>query len=960
MRRAIALLCVCGVTAALGCASAADLATVRLGVPPKDAPGVRRGPDVPTGYVVETKAAPTIDGKVDEAVWQRAAALTLGTMTGRGKTKTRTEVFLLHDRDHFYVAYKMEEPNVATLVKKVTERDGPCYGDDDIEIFISKRGDDRFYQFVVGAGGALLDAYRRDKKWNCKTQHAIHIGKNDWSVELAIPLASVGGIPRKTRPWRVNFYRGRRAHGSWEGNGWSPPMRGFDVPNRFGILIFGDPPKPKALDKTAAPNLPKLLDAANGQAVIQFDLSAVPKGAKVHRAELRLFREVLVTGADKEALVDIEIYPLNTAFEDGGQAKAVGRPLPLLGPAYQSFDATDPVQQWVKGKTNGGFFIKVCPLLNAANTCLDIAYQGTPKNVPPPATGVKALHRAGQTFITWNEVAPLIKTETTTWGEIKQVLKDHRDALRYRIVTADKPITPANLAAARLLGEVGPLSAYNTNERNKEYLIGQAMAKSDEIGELARNFNGFMHTWHINSTRMNRYPVKRFVIDKKAGPLPVGTGLYVHQPAKPGTRYYAVISVQNGVESTLKVSSSKAVKEQVGTGVPVRQGKGLWGPYFDFPGTRWTYVQWCAPPLAPQPNMYFNWSVLEPKNGKTKAPCELYFHPGGYSHAQPGKKLLWNSYQLATYDLPGSGWYGFNDAYGTLKAFTKGTVRNHTQRRIIAFLDWAKKTFPIDEDQVISVGADGAAALALSYPEQFAYVRITGFNRSSVLSSKALKGYSRIWGPPIADIKDDQGRSKWEWAYLDALAIASKKDLPVFACYGGSWGSDKGYAKGNGRFYRAMQKARQSLIAHWGWSGARNLGTVNRYTGAWRGLVITRNMPVPAFSNSTRDTDREAGGTAGGGYGWSGIKETANSFEIRVHAGGGSTFDFTPRRLQTFKIKPNEKLKWTAVTIPGRRGEKGEPQAGELTADASGLVTIEKIKSTPRSGGLIIKITRAN
>ncbi len=35
---------------------------------------------------------------------------------------------------------------------------------------------------------------------------------------------------------------------------------------------------------------------------------------------------------------------------------------------------------------------------------------------------------------------------------------------------------------------------------------------------------------------------------------------------------------------------------------------------------------------------------------------------------------------------------------------------------------------------------------------------------------------------------------------------------------------------------------------------------------------------------------------------------------------GGSTFGLMPRRLQKFKIKPNEKLKWTAVTVARRAG----------------------------------------
>jgi hypothetical protein len=141
----------------------------------------------------------------------------------------------------------------------------------------------------------------------------------------------------------------------------------------------------------------------------------------------------------------------------------------------------------------------------------------------------------------------------------------------------------------------------------------------------------------MNHPRMDRYPVPRFVIDERGGPLPVGTGLYVAQPRRPGRRYYAVVSCRRGVANLRDLSGQNApgqpVDETVGTGVPVRQGKGLWGPYFDYLGTRWVYVQWCGPPLAPKPNMYFNWSVLIPPETGGKLPAELYFHPDGYSYA---------------------------------------------------------------------------------------------------------------------------------------------------------------------------------------------------------------------------------------------------------------------------------------------------------------------------------------
>ncbi len=214
------------------------------------------------------------------------------------------------------------------------------------------------------------------------------------------------------------------------------------------------------------------------------------------------------------------------------------------------------MRQWVAGKPNGGFLVKACPLWQAEGTCLEVAYEGEAEHVPAPAMGARAFHRAGQTFITWQEVDPLITAEETTWGEIKAKLAAAKDACRYRIYGHGKPITARSLHEAELLAEVGPLSAYNVNARNKEYLIGQAMLEPDEMGELARDYNGYMHTWTMDSPRMDRYPVPRFVIDEKAGPLAPGTGLYVHHPASQGRRHYAVVSVRDGVENTRDIAST--------------------------------------------------------------------------------------------------------------------------------------------------------------------------------------------------------------------------------------------------------------------------------------------------------------------------------------------------------------------------------------------------------------------
>jgi hypothetical protein len=567
---------------------------------------------------------------------------------------------------------------------------------------------------------------------------------------------------------------------------------------------------------------------------------------------------------------------------------------------------------------------------------------------------LKVFHRAGQTFITFREIGAA-PPEEITWGEVRGKLAESETS--YRIYTHDEPITSTNLQRAKRLAEVRPFSGYNLNGRNVEYLIAQAMMQPDEMGELTRNYNGLIYSWHMDHPRMDRYPVGRFVIDEHAGPLPPGTGLFVAHPREPGKRYYAVTSCQAGSENTKDFSTgnslSKPVAETVGTGEPVCQGMGLWGPYFDYPGERKVYVQWCGPPLAPT-SMYFNWSVLVPPDCPERAPVELYFHSGNYSYAKPGRKLLAHSIQIAPHDFPASGWYGYNDAFGTSKPLAAGTVSAHTQRRIVAFLEWAKQKFAIDPDRIIAVGGDGAAMLAVNYPDIFAYVVILEFeDKGGVLDSEAAEKYAPAWGPRSPDIQDDKGRGEWAWADLDKLVLEKRaEDLPLFVCKGGSWGKVEGWGMGRGRFYSAMHQANQPLYAHWAWGGT--LAAPDKYTGLWEGLDITRHTPVPAFANSSADAEGEGKGHTNTIYRWKDVKDSSDAFEITI-TGQESTFDLTPRRLQQFKVRPGEKLKWEVV-YPSE--QTLQPITGTVTVDENGLVTLRGLKLPGQRAELRLKITR--
>ena len=706
-------------------------------------------------------------------------------------------------------------------------------------------------------------------------------------------------------------------------------------------------------DEGPNPKTVKITKAKDGH-LLTVKIAGLGKGTRIYSARLRAARGTVKDPA--VLMTDIEIF--------AGKA-ATGKSLSLVGPAYDAFDATDAVRKALAAGGELNLFVKTFPAWRQEATRLEVTYDGDPPAVPSAVSGLEALHRAGQTFLTWKEVSPLVTAEKATWGEYRKALAGAKEPITYRIYAHAKPIDAKSVLQAELLGEVGPLSCWNVNGRNMEYLIGQAMIKSDEMGELARGTGHYMYTWGPNHSRMDRYPLQRLVVDEKGGPLPPGTGLYVASPAKAGKRYYAVVSCKAGVENLAAFgkgnSLSRPVAETVGTGVPVHQGQGLWGPFFDYSGRRQVYVQWAGKPLVPRDNMYFNWSVLVPpglEKGR-KAPLELYFHTGNFSYAKPRMKLMRGSIQIAPHDWPFSGWYGFNEAVGTLRNYGSARVGSHTQRRIIAFLEWAKKTFPIDAERIVLPGSDGAALLALNYPEIFSYVLINKFSNLA-LDAKPGGPLDLAWGPKCPQVKDDSGRSNWEWAMLDQIVLASRKrDLPLIYCRGYSWGPFvRRFARGKGRFYTAMRKANQPVVADWTWASGQ-LIRPDRHTGLWRGLDITATTPMPAFANCSTDHNSEGNGQTNLAMGWQPIKETPDAVEAVVSNRGGATFDLAIRRLSKFKVKPAQRLRWEAISAKDPRGRAAPPpQEGVAVVDADGVFVIRGLKVAGRLA-LTVKVTRA-
>jgi len=954
---------VCVILAAAG-AAAGELATVRIGTPPKAPPTAGRvRAKAPVVYVAEAKARPNLDGKLDEEAWKQASRLTLQrTLDGGGAASQPTIVMLLRDAATLYLGIRAAEPEMGKIRPGKTGRDVTVWTDDSVEVFIGLPGKS-YYRFGVNAAGGSADGQGKDDSWNAPYRVATFRGADHWSVELSIPLDRLTAERPLPSEWIANFNRTRYVLGGGEEFAWSPTYSGDShVPARFGKLILGRPPTEQAepaSGRVESRQPVQVRAVSDGVAVVRFSLSALPKAAKVHRAELRLYRGAATGAAGEDRLARLEIYARTGA---AAQAKA----LVLTGPRQDRLDATAAVRQWINdGAAAGEFFIKTAPPLRLDASCLLVTYEGQAKNPPKQVAGVKAFHRAGQTFITFADREDSFGDEPATWGQLRDYRRqvDPQRRIRYRVYRHDKPIDADSIKHAKLLSEVEPLSAFNINGWSFERLVNQVVFSNDDRGELMKY--GPFSGWTRNSPEGGRLLIPRLAIEH-GKPLAPGTGLYVHSAEKKAAAYYAVTVMADGVENlsdfTSANSLAKPLAEAPATWEPVEQPEGK--PFgFDFRGKRHYYVRWVAPPLAPKP-MYYNWSVLVPPDCTKPAPVELYFHSAGASYARPPVKFLARSIQICPHDYPFSGWYGYNDAIDTLRSPADGLVRPYTIRRIASFLEWAAGKFPIDQKRVIAVGGDGAALMTLYRPELFAYVISPGF-QGLQLDAKAAGRFVEAWGPASDRIKSEAGLSEWRWGEPDVILTGKRlpnirdnkaprpdvpadspgftRELPLFICGGRSWGVDPGYARGRGRLYYALQGTLHPLYGKWGW---RRAVYPSKHTGLWYGLDITSETPVPAITGSSIDVDSEAAGNANGEYAWRDVKETPEAFEI-VITGPASTFDLTPRRLSKFRIKPGEQLEWETSPVEVKtwsRDKKPEPVSGTVKADEHGLVTLKGLK----------------
>jgi Carbohydrate family 9 binding domain-like len=225
----------------------------------KLAPPMATLPPLPTTFIRRTAEPITIDGRLDEPVWQRAEPLRLTRVEDGLPTRFATVVRLLWDERYLYAAFACEDPDIWGTF---TERDAHIYDEEVVEVFLDDDSDGVSYlEFEVSPRNVVLDLMvltraERTKllwAWDCEgLQTAVHVdgtldNREDvdrgWSVEIAIPWSEIFQAPnvppKHGDRWRINLYRIDRARDADEYSAWSPTGAiDYNRPWRFGHAVF--------------------------------------------------------------------------------------------------------------------------------------------------------------------------------------------------------------------------------------------------------------------------------------------------------------------------------------------------------------------------------------------------------------------------------------------------------------------------------------------------------------------------------------------------------------------------------------------------------------------------------------------------------------------------------------------------------------------------------------------------
>ncbi len=544
-------------------------------------------------------------------------------------------------------------------------------------------------------------------------------------------------------------------------------------------------------------------------------------------------------------------------------------------------------------------------------------------------TNIQTIHRDGQTFVTWKDVAE---------GEAGA-------GFRYSLYCSERPIIEAHL------NDMKPVIHGIVNNSGKHY------------------------GYHMFLRRRLDPSLPMATIEPGGKPLPHWSGLAVRTVETDGDRYYAVVAHDDegrriGTAVPGESSTTRPVVEKVAPIQPVKTGdsteRGRYARIVQVTGERNLplmvrlhassarggpasghgdyYLFWGRREWGYRDGLPWQFAVDERTVPGTKHrrlslyARETMAHPAGNGT----RETYWFGYycrpQWADHEAP--------------RAY------NFTERRMLWLIDWAKNRYHVDPNRVYaeggSMGAWGTAGFALRHPELFAAI----YPNRPRMKQRGLPSLVKVArDAPI--LMDDGKTDYYERMNMVRFVSEHPADLPFI---GWCCGRHDGFAtfKEQIEMVKALTAGRHGFAFAWNngdhGTGARPMREIKRWYPPEK---FARNQSYPAFGNSSIDDDPgtgeidvlegsrtrrvlkdDNGALEGGinlGFVWKNVVDETAKWSVAISnelATDEMTVDITPRRCQKFKARPGETLSWNN-TAGGN---------GTVTVDKWGLATIPNVR----------------
>jgi predicted esterase len=283
-------------------------------------------------------------------------------------------------------------------------------------------------------------------------------------------------------------------------------------------------------------------------------------------------------------------------------------------------------------------------------------------------------------------------------------------------------------------------------------------------------------------------------------------------------------------------------------------------------------------------------------------------------------------------------WWGFEEIERQPERYR--TELTPTERRVLATVEWAARTFPIDRDRIyltgVSMGGSGSLGIGLNHGDVFAAVSVVvpaGIRHMKARLRLPLENDP----PPLVNIS----------SHLDGHARGQEELLELFATHH--------YAVAFAWEPLGHEAAR---IAEW---------HPAVHDMPW--LEIRRNEAYPAFTSASTDdrypglNDRTAAdqqGQINGCFRWRNVEDCGSrlAMELRLvrpdelrnrrALPAQATVDVTFRRVQRFAVVPGQSYDWRLAA-----GDR-ELQAGRVNATADGRLTVPRVRLTDAAAILTV------